>query len=197
MKLPTIYLFRHGQTEWNVEGRYQGQLDSPLTLKGELQAMENAQKLKKYLPINSKLKFYASPLGRAKATVELMMQELELPFSIVLFEKKLQEFNYGIFEGKSKSYCKKELFLEFEAREADKWNYLLEGGESYEMVTRRVKLWLESVQDEKVIVIVAHEMINRVLRGVYLNLKNDETLKLFQANNILIKLENGVENILN
>ena len=195
LKFPTIYLLRHGQTEWNVEGRYQGQLDSPLTLKGKTQAKTNAEKLEKHLDY-SKVKFFASPLGRARSTAELIAKELKLQSSII-FEKRIQEFNYGLFEGRTKEYCRTVLTSEFEQREANKWTYVLEGGESYEMVTKRLKSWLESIQDEEVIVVVAHEMINRALRGLYLNLETKETLMLFQSNDILIKLENGFETILN
>jgi len=68
MKFPIIYLLRHGQTIWNVEGRYQGQLDSALTSKGEAQAQVNAKKLLNYLDPSQPFSFYASPLGRAKST---------------------------------------------------------------------------------------------------------------------------------
>ncbi|MCB0197677.1 MAG: histidine phosphatase family protein, partial [Anaerolineae bacterium] len=40
--MTTLYLIRHGETPWNVEGRYQGQLDPPLTAKGHQQAQETA-----------------------------------------------------------------------------------------------------------------------------------------------------------
>ena len=196
MKFPTIYLLRHGQTEWNVQGRYQGQLDSPLTELGEKQAKESALKLKKYINIESTT-FFASPLGRAKATALLMATTLGKKSSEIIFEKNIQEFNYGIFEGKTKDFCQTELKAEFEAREANKWNYVLEGGESYVMVSQRLLTWLKSIQHEEIVVVVAHEMINRALRGLYLNLETKKTLTLFQANDVLIKLENGVETILN
>jgi len=196
MKFPTIYLLRHGQTEWNVQGRYQGQLDSPLTKLGEKQAQENALKLNQYIDTKT-TKFFVSPLGRAKSTALLMASTLNKESSEIIFEKNIQEFNYGIFEGKTKDFCQTKLKAEFEAREADKWNYILEGGESYVMVSKRLKSWLATIQNEKVIVIIAHEMINRTLRGLYLNLETKKTLTLFQANDVLIKLENGVETILN
>ena len=195
MKLPTIYLLRHGETEWNVEGRYQGQLDSPLTKKGERQAEMNALKLKRYLNMK-KTKLFSSPLGRAKSTSLIIANMLNIDVSKIIFEEQIQEFNYGVFEGKTKAFCKKEFADEFEARERNKWSYILEGGESYEMVTKRLNLWLESVQHEEVIVVVAHEMINRALRGIYLNLEREEILTLFQPNDILIKLENGYERVL-
>jgi probable phosphoglycerate mutase len=195
LKYPTIYLLRHGQTEWNVEGRYQGQMDSPLTLKGKEQAKANALKLEKYL--NPKeVNFYISPLGRAKSTALIIAEELNLLSSNIFFEKNIQEFNYGVFEGKTKVYCRTKLQTQYEAREAKKWSYVLEGGESYEMVTIRLKAWLETVKNQEIIVIIAHEMINRALRGLYLNLNNKKTLTLFQENDVLIKLENDYEQVL-
>jgi len=195
MKLPTIYLLRHGQTEWNVEGRYQGQLNSPLTSLGREQAKLNALKLQKYVNINE-LKLFSSPLGRARETAEIIAKQNGLASSQIIFEEDIQEVNYGIFEGKTKEYCKDVYAKEFSEREANKFTYVLEGGESYANVFVRLKRWLTSVEEEKVIVIVAHEMINRALRGIYCQLPNDKMLKLRQANDVLIKLENGVEKIL-
>ena len=195
MKLPTIYLLRHGETVWNTEGRYQGQLDSELTPKGERQAKENALKLSKYVDIKE-VKFFSSPLGRAKATAKIIAKNNGLDASKIIFEEDIQEFNYGIFEGKTKEYCKKVYAKEFSEREANKFNYVIEGGESYDKVYERLTRWLSSVQNEEVIVVVAHEMINRALRGIYCSLSTDEMLALRQPNDVLIKLENHKEVIL-
>jgi len=195
MNFPTIYLLRHGQTVWNVEGRYQGQLDSALTSKGEVQAKENALKISKYIDIKE-VKFFSSPLGRAKSTAEIIANFNGLEKSKIIFEQDIQEFSYGIFEGKTKEYCKEVYAKEFFEREADKYHYLLEGGESYVKVYERLNRWLISVKDEEVIVVVAHEMINRALRGIYCSMTTDEMLMLRQGNDVLIKLENGTENIL-
>ena len=195
MKLPIIYLLRHGETLWNVEERYQGQLDSALTLKGEEQAKANALKLSKYIDIKE-VKFFSSPLGRAKATAEIIAKYNGLESSQIIFEQDIQEFNYGIFEGETKEYCKKVYEKEFQEREANKFSYVLEGGESYMKVFERLMRWLSSVQNEEVVVVVAHEMINRALRGIYCSLITDEMLTLRQANDVLIKLENRSEIIL-
>ena len=195
MKLPTIYLLRHGETVWNVEGRYQGQMDSALTAKGEEQAKANALKLSKYIDIKE-VKFFSSPLGRAKATAEIIAKYNGLESSQIIFEQDIQEFNYGIFEGETKEYCKQVYEKEFQEREANKFSYVLEGGESYIKVFERLMRWLSSVQNEKVVVVVAHEMINRALRGIYCSMTTEEMLTLRQANDVLIKLENRSEIIL-
>jgi probable phosphoglycerate mutase len=166
-----------------------------LTLKGEVQAKENALKLSKYIDIKE-VKFFSSPLGRAKATAEIIAKDSGLEISKIIFEEDIQEFNYGIFEGQTKEYCKKVYAKEFSEREANKFSYILEGGESYVKVFERLMRWLSSVQNEEVIVVVAHEMINRALRGIYCSMTTDEMLTLRQANDVLIKLENRSEFIL-
>ena len=196
MKLPTIYLIRHGQTVWNAEGRYQGQLNSPLTSKGEEQAKANGEKLLKYLKDTDEFAFYSSPLGRASSTAKIIADVLGFDKEKIVFDDRIQEINYGIFEGKTKHHCQTELKEEFDAREANKWSYTLEGGESYETVSIRLKKWLATLNDNKPIVMVAHEMINRTLRGIYLGLENEVMLKLRQPNDVLILLDGGREEVL-
>jgi len=195
VNLPTIILLRHGQTIWNVEGRYQGQLNSNLTDLGKKQAKNNALKIAKLIGTNPEIKFFSSPLGRAKETSFIICDTLGLDKDKIIFDDKIQEVNYGIFEGKRKEFCKREYKKEFEAREANKWSYVLEGGESYEMVTKRIYSWLESVKDEKMVVLVAHEMVNRALRGIYCSYDKEIMLKLRQNNNVVLKLENSKEMI--
>ncbi len=195
MNLPTIYLLRHGETLWNVEGRYQGQFDSPLTPKGELQAKENALKLAKYIDIKE-VKFFSSPLGRARQTANIIAKVNGLEASKIIISEEIQEISYGIFEGKTKVYCQERYAKEFKEREANKFTYRIEGGESYEEVLERLNRWLLRIEEEKVVVVVAHEMINRALRGLYCNLPVKKMLQLRQANDILIKLENSKEETL-
>ena len=193
MSYPTIYLIRHGETVWNLEGRYQGKKNSPLTLKGESQAKANAIKLANNIVNFDEVKIYASPLGRARDTAFIICDELNIDRDKIIFDKRIEEFDYGIFEGQLKSFCQTKYATEFNAREADKWNYQIENGESYEIVTQRLKLWLEEVKDEKIVILIAHEMINRALRGLYLNFEHEKTLKLRQPNELLLLLKNEEE----
>jgi broad specificity phosphatase PhoE len=89
----TIYLIRHGETEWNKKKLIQGQTDTPLNKKGEIQAKELEKKFK---GINFSAVF-SSNLIRARKTAELMFLEKKLA---VVTTKALRERFYGRFEGK-------------------------------------------------------------------------------------------------
>lgn len=89
-----FYIFRHGQTIWNAEGRPQGQSETPvpLTLIGVEQAYRLAQKLS-----DKKIKLIvSSDLLRAKQTAEIVAEELKVP---VKFDARLREVDYGILNG--------------------------------------------------------------------------------------------------
>jgi len=196
-----LILVRHGETEWNKEGRYQGQKDSPLTSKGKDQAAQSASKVLAYLEEHNEINnivIYSSPLGRARATAEIIAGTLGIPNKNIIFDDSLKEFDYGIFEGELKSFCQTYYAEIFDAREANKWFYQIEQGESYEMLARRLSLWIQSLKRwrGKTIIVVAHEMLNRTLRGLYLGLEYDETLKLKQPNDRVLLLEKGKEKIL-
>ncbi len=195
MSLPTIILIRHGQTLWNAEGRYQGQLNSDLTELGQKQAIENGLKVAKAIKLDKPFTFYSSPLGRAKETSLIICDELNLDRGNIIFDNRVQEVSYGIFEGKTKEFCKVEYEKEFKAREDNKWSYVLEGGESYEMVTKRLYSWLEDIKDSDIVVLVAHAMVSRALRGIYCNYPIEKMLKLEHKNDIVLKLENSREYI--
>jgi len=194
MNYPTIILVRHGQTIWNEEGRFQGRLNSPLTKKGELQAKENALKLRKNIENMENIKIFSSPLGRARDTALIICRELGINTDSIIFDNRIIEFNYGIFEGKKREDMMP--WQEFQDREADKWSYKIENGESYILVKDRVKDFLDDIKNEKKVIVVAHEMVNRTIRGVYCNYNKDIILDLKQPNNVILLLQNKEEKIL-
>ena len=90
-----IYLVRHGQTDWNLEGRYQGRIDIELNSKGREQAIEIKEKLKE-------IKFdkvFSSPLKRALETAKIITDN-----DIEIDERLIERCN-GELEGKLKSEC--------------------------------------------------------------------------------------------
>ncbi len=95
--LTTIYLVRHGETDANVSGVWQGSTDSPLNERGAAQARALAQRvLREQLPIDA---IYSSPLRRASVTAEIIAEALG-GLSVIL-DKRLEEYHMGDWEGLS------------------------------------------------------------------------------------------------
>lgn len=90
----TFYIVRHGETDWNKEGRAQGQTDIPLNETGKLQAKNIAQELKHITFYHA----YSSDLLRAKHTAETIALEHTLT---VVTTKLLRERNFGEYEGQT------------------------------------------------------------------------------------------------
>ncbi|ALB65532.1 2,3-diphosphoglycerate-dependent phosphoglycerate mutase GpmB [Cronobacter dublinensis] len=86
-----VYLVRHGETQWNAERRIQGQSDSPLTEKGEHQAMQVAQRAKA-LGITH---IISSDLGRTRRTAEIIARGCGCD---VILDARLRELDMGILE---------------------------------------------------------------------------------------------------
>lgn len=87
-----FFIVRHGETNWNREGRFQGQMDIPLNEKGLEQARMTAARFKGY-PLEA---VYASPLSRARVTGELIAEAAGCP---LIPDKRFMEINHGAWEG--------------------------------------------------------------------------------------------------
>ena len=74
----TLYLIRHGETDWNAERLLQGRRDIPLNSLGKLQAAESGLCLKWLLLPSACVDFIASPLARTRETMEIVRQQLGL-----------------------------------------------------------------------------------------------------------------------
>ena len=88
-----IYLIRHGQTDWNLDRKLQGQTDIPLNDNGRGQAEEVAKEIAD-LKID---RIISSDLLRAKETAEIINKKIG---AVISFDKRLREVNYGDYEGK-------------------------------------------------------------------------------------------------
>lgn len=86
-----VYLVRHGETQWNAERRIQGQSDSPLTAKGELQAVQVGERVRTYGITH----VIASDLGRTQRTAEIIADACGCG---VTLDARLRELDMGILE---------------------------------------------------------------------------------------------------
>lgn len=133
-----LCLVRHGQTDWNLEGRYQGQSDVPLNENGRAQAKSLAEQLKD----QTFAAIYSSDLMRARDTAETVANHLGLPVQI---EPRLREINQGEWEGV--------LVEDIKARYAEIWSQRTEdpasvrppGGETVGEVAERVYAALDDI----------------------------------------------------
>jgi broad specificity phosphatase PhoE len=88
----TLFLVRHGETDWNADGRLQGQTDRPLSDFGRRQAKQLAEEL-----ADEGLEaIYSSDLARARETAEIAGERLGLP---VVLDPDLREKDWGTWEG--------------------------------------------------------------------------------------------------
>ena len=150
-----IYLIRHGQTDWNAEGRFQGQHDIPLNDIGRGQASRNGVLLQSLIGDRvADFSFVCSPMTRTRQTMELVRAAMGLDPSAYATNDALVELCFGDWEGRTFSELKL-LFPEaMHRREADKWNFVPPGekAESYEILSWRVAGWLQSVKGPTVCV---------------------------------------------
>jgi broad specificity phosphatase PhoE len=160
----TLYFVRHGETDWNLAQRYQGQQDVALNATGRRQAARNGRMLAEALGSEVVgFAYVASPLLRARQTMEILRGELGLPADAYLTDARLAEINYGHWEGQLWSELPHSDPDGFAARQADMWNWRPRGGESYRALSLRVGGWLRSIERDTIV--VAHGGVMRVLRG--------------------------------
>lgn len=156
MPAPTIYFIRHGETEWNALGRFQGWKDVPLNARGESQAAHAggllADRLARDGRSASDLAFVSSPLSRARVTMERVRLALRLPAEGYALDDRLREVGYGEWEGATLEQQQASHPDIFASRQADKWAIAAPGGESYATLTLRVRGWLDGVTQDTIAV---------------------------------------------
>ncbi len=166
--MPRIVFIRHGETDWNAEGRFQGQKDIPLNPRGRLQARRNGEVLKARLPEAVDFDFVASPLARTRETMEIVRAAMGLDPTAYHTDPILKEITFGDWEG----YTAAELQVNWPdlvaARESDKWGFTPPFGESYADLSVRIGAWLDTVENDTVA--VSHGGVCRVLQGLLADL---------------------------
>lgn len=168
MKTKTeIVLVRHGETDWNAEGRIQGQGDSPLTTRGIAQAKAVAKRLQH----ESFTALYASHLGRVIDTARYIAA---ITGHAITIDERLQERAYGIFEGLTQAEASANhgtLYQEYKTNFSP--DFAVPEAESMrQLLTRGQTVFQELAQrhDGERIVVVSHGSFLRSALGAVLGI---------------------------
>ena len=157
----TIFFIRHGETDWNAEGRLQGQHDIPLNARGVGQAETAGRILAKLVPQPGHLPWLVSPLTRTRNTAEHARGAIRLDPRGYETDARLMEIRFGDWEGLTWPEVSARDPEGAAAREADKWGYRPPAGESYGDLVARIAPFFEGLESDAVV--VAHGGVARAL----------------------------------
>lgn len=150
-----IYVARHGETDWNREGRYQGQRESHLTDTGRAQA----QALAGALAGAGITRVISSPLGRCVETARPLAERLQLPIET---DRDLIEIAHGVWEGRLRSELQREDAARMTAWKSHPTSVRFEGGESLADVDARWRRFMLRLGDADHVAIVTHDVVVRL-----------------------------------
>ena len=156
MPAPTIYYIRHGETAWNAAGRLQGTQDIPLNELGCRQAAYAGNILADLFAREARdrrnLAYVASPLGRARSTMDHVREVLRLPAGEYGLDDRLREIGYGEWEGSTLAEMQARDPEFYARRLTQKWTMSSPGGETYASVQLRMRDWYDSLKADTVAV---------------------------------------------
>jgi len=175
-----VILVRHGETDWNKQGRFQGQIDIPLNQNGKVQA-KAASKFLKDIFIQ---KAFSSSLSRPKETAQIILNEH--PGIEISLKDNLKEIGHGKWEGKLESEINSD------------WPDLLKTWQTYpekvqmpegenikEVSTRSIAGWIEickELKTDETALVVAHDAVNKTILCHLLGLTPSEIWMIKQGN---------------
>ena len=189
-----IILARHGETPWNAAGRYQGQIDIPLSEIGEAQASKLGERLRE-VPITRAV---SSQLSRAKTTAEFALGKGRK--SILQIDERLQEIAHGEWEGLLAQEIAERDPITFQAWRDAPETVQMPNGENLQQVLDRA--WqgfadaCNGLGDNDTLLVVAHDAVNRVLLCKILGLGLNRLWQFRQAPTTINLLEgDSVDNL--
>jgi broad specificity phosphatase PhoE len=189
-----LIFVRHGETAYNAENRLQGQLDTPLNARGRRQARVVGGTLD--ARIGSEIEgleaagaFIASPLERARETMEIARDAMGLAPSRYRLDPALKELSFGIWEGLTWREVEVRYPRDLESRKKDRWNFTPLGGESYAMLATRVRLWLDVLTGDALV--VSHGGVARALMALIAGVTPAKAAEAPITQGRALRFENG------
>ena len=150
-----FYLTRHGETDWNIQNRIQGQTDTLLNERGREQAHELAARLKDEYEIKS---IYTSRQKRARETAEVIGQAIHVT---PIVREGLEEISLGSWEGYTWKQVREQFPDEYQAWYRNRRYQIPPGGESYQQLLNRLLPTLDAILNENSgnILMVSHSAV--------------------------------------
>lgn len=149
-----IYLLRHGETDWNKEGRIQGHTDIHLNQNGRIQIARTAESLAGICPNMDVI--LCSPLSRARESAEIAAEQLHYPKDRIIVEQPLIERSFGEAEGLTAA----EREQEYPNYHYSDIGYVFPGMESFEELMERAdgvfRKITDTYKDKENILAVSH-----------------------------------------
>jgi probable phosphoglycerate mutase len=184
-----ILLVRHGETERNLQRRFQGRFDSPLTKRGIAQA-DAIGRLVDSLPDAGFVRLVASPLGRARRTAEIIARRLDAGQEPVV-DERLREISVGSWDGLTYRDIERHSPGIFDGDGRHGWYFHAPDGDSYEALAARIAEWLAEAAETRLLVAVTHGIVSRVARGLYARLPRATALTLPVPQDKIFRLAGG------
>ncbi len=160
---PTIYLIRHGQTDWNARRRLQGQTEIHMNSFGRSQVRGNAEKLRALALDPLSFDYVSSPICRARETMQIIREILGLDKHDYRTDDRLKELDYGEFASHTWDELREIRPEDVMNRFDNPWSYVIPKGECYAQLSRRVLSWFHEV--ERNTIVAAHAGVSRVLQA--------------------------------
>lgn len=183
-----LIIIRHGESEWNRIGRYQGQYDAPLSELGLQQAQALASRLRNE-PIDV---IFASPLQRAAKTAEAVARyHPDVPFQI---EPALLEINHGDWQGLMTDEVVERFGDGLREWRAFPTRSQMPNGESFSNILKRVldlKERLCSTYDNRNVLISTHDVVVKILVADALGMNMDRINRIWVTNASISVIEYG------
>ena len=186
-----FYLARHGETVWNRERRFQGQRDSALTPLGLAQARRLGLLLAARGVDAGEWTILASPLRRAHRTAMIMAETIGYPAHRIETDERLMELNLGCWEGLTLAEIERQTPDLERSGPPGEIFFRCPDGESYQAFAGRLTECLAEIRQRDRLVVVAHGLVGRVLRGLYAGFSRLEALGLPVPQDALYRLSGG------
>lgn len=189
LRLTTIYLVRHAESELNRDKRISGQLESPLSFKGTRESLALRELLREVRLTG----IYTSALTRTIETARPTADAHGLP---VQARAAFNELHLGVLQGRYRDDRDPDARLLWEARKKDMRHYRVPGGETFMELAHRVIPCLAEIlaeQDGGTILIVGHRSTNRVLFGSLMHWPEEEWPRLAFRSKYLYEITPGRE----